>query len=312
MNFYDVHSIPDVQALIQGGLEMKKSNFRSKIGKDKTMALVFLNPSLRTRMSTQEAAQRLGMQVIVFNSTDAWPWELEEGAVMDMNSSEHIKDAARVISSYVDIIGIRCFAGLKDQVSDTADKVVKKFIQYSSVPVVNLESAALHPLQSLADMMTMEEVHPGQKLNVVLTWAPHPKALPQAVGNSFAQWSQAVGHHLTVCHPPGFDLDKKFTGDAKIIHNQEEAYANADIIYAKSWCHCKNYGAPSLSFRDWIIDQQKMAFSNNAYFMHCLPVRRNVVVTDEVIDGDRSLTIQQAHNRMFAAQVVLDHMIKNL
>lgn len=312
MDFYSFHSIENPHQLVEEALAIKHERHRFITGKGKTIALIFLNPSLRTRMSTQEAAQRMGMNVISFNSSDAWSWEIEDGSVMDGNKTEHIKDAARVISSYVDMIGIRCFANFESLEEDLSDKFIKQFIKHATVPVINMESAALHPLQSLTDMITMREFRPRRKLKVVLTWAPHPKALPHAVANSFAQWAIGMGHDLTICHPEGFDLDGRFTNGATITHNQKEAFKEADIVYAKSWSSSVNYGRPTLEHRDWIIDNNKMALTNNAGFMHCLPVRRNVVVTDEVIDGPYSLTYRQAENRMYAAEIIIKNILQKL
>ncbi|HMQ08464.1 MAG TPA: N-acetylornithine carbamoyltransferase [Saprospiraceae bacterium] len=310
-HFYDVHSIPDIGALIQRTLEIKHHSIKSSSGKNKTIALIFLNPSLRTRISTQEAAYRLSMNVICMNSNDAWTWELEEGALMNSDRSEHIKDAVKVLSGYVDYIGIRCFAGLKNIEEDRTDRWIRTFMKYAEVPVINLESATLHPLQSLADMTTIEELFPGKKLNVVLTWAPHPKALPQAVPNSFAQWSLACGHHLTIVHPQGFELDRQYSSGARILHDQEEAFENADIIYVKNWCSTQHYGIASDQYPHWTVNQSKCKISPNARIMHCLPVRRNVVISDQVLDGPQSAVYIQAQNRLFAAQTVLEHLLKH-
>jgi N-succinyl-L-ornithine transcarbamylase len=313
MNFYDFHSISDKGALISKALKFKKETFRSTIGSGKTIALVFLNPSLRTRMSTQEASYRLGLNVICFNGSEAWPWEISDNAIMDGNYAEHIKDAARVISSYADIIGIRCFAGLKNYNQDNADALIHKFIKYAKVPVVNMESAACHPLQSLTDMVTLEELFPAKKLKITLSWAPHPKPLPHAVANSFAQWAIGMGHQLTICHPEGYDLDSHFTHGAAISHDQEEAFQGASIIYAKGWCSKENYGTVEPEkYKSWTIDKAKMDLTDNGKFMHCLPIRRNVIATDDVLDGTSSCIYQQAGNRLFAAQAVLDHIINTL
>jgi N-succinyl-L-ornithine transcarbamylase len=312
MDFYSFYSIGNPHFLVDEALALKHNNHRFITGQRKTIALVFLNPSLRTRMSTQEAAQRMGMEVICFNSTDAWSWEMEDGAVMNGNKTEHIKDAARVISQYADIIGIRCFANFENREDDSNDKVIKQFIKYATVPVVNMESAALHPLQSLADMITLEEYKPGRKLKIALTWAPHPKALPHAVANSFAQWSIGMGHDVHICHPPGFELDPRYTNGGIITHDQISAFQDADIIYAKSWSSSIHYGQSTDKHQDWIIDQKKMSFTNDAGFMHCLPVRRNVVVTDEVLDGPQSLIIPQAKNRLYSAQIVIKRILERM
>ncbi len=310
MNFYDYNSFQDINGLIREAINIKNNNIKSDEGRRKTMALIFLNPSLRTRMSTQEAAQRVGMNVICFNSSEAWPWEISKNAIMDSNKSEHIKDAARVISSYVDLIGIRCFAGLKDREDDFQDKVIKNFMEYATVPVVNMESAVFHPLQSLTDMMTIAETKKADSPKIALTWAPHPKSLPHAVANSFTQWTLGMGYDLTICHPPGYELDPSITGAARISYDQQEALKNCDYVYTKSWCMSNPYGETSQNYNDWIINADKMTLTSNAHFMHCLPVRRNVVVTDEVLDGEKSLIYTQAENRMYAAQAVVSRILK--
>jgi N-succinyl-L-ornithine transcarbamylase len=310
MNFYDFNSFQDTRGLVRDAINIKRHNIRNDLGKGKTMALIFLNPSLRTRMSTQEAAQRLGMNVICFNSSEAWPWEITPGAVMNEGKSEHIKDAARVISGYVDLIGIRCFAGLKDKQVDFQDKVINTFMEYATVPVVNMESAVFHPLQSLTDMVTIAETNHSSTPRITLSWAPHPKALPHAVANSFTQWVLGTGYDLTICHPPGFDLDPSISKGAKITHDQREALVGSDYVYTKNWCMSEPYGKVSNDHADWIINMDKMAMTDDAHFMHCLPVRRNVVVTDDVLDGERSLIYSQAENRMYAAQAVITRILK--
>jgi len=311
-HFYSYNSIENPAELVQRGLAIKQSQHRSAKGKNKTLGLIFLNPSLRTRMSTHEAAHRLGMNVITFNGQDAWSWEMQDGAVMDGNKTEHIKDAARVISSYVDIIGIRCFASMNDIHADRQDEVIHKFMQHSTVPVINLESAALHPCQSVADMITMQEIYGEKKCKVALTWTPHPKALPQAVAQSFSQWAIGMGHDVTIAHPPGFDLDSQFTHGASIVHNQEDALQDADIVYAKSWTSEEFYGQPAELYGEWTIHEQKMAQTRNGKFMHCLPIRRNVVATDTVLDGADSLIYQQAENRLYAAQAIIENVLEKL
>ena len=310
MKFYDFHSIKDQSALIDRALYFKQNNFRSDLGKGKTIALVFLNPSLRTRLSTQEAANRMGMQVICFNSGQAWPWEIRDHAVMNGRFSEHIKDAAKVISSYVDIIGIRCFAGLEDYEEDQKDIVIKQFTRYATVPVINMESAAMHPLQSLTDMITLKELFGEKKMNITLSWAPHPKPLPQAVANSFTQWALGMGHNLTITHPRGYELDPSITKGAEICYDQEEAFGGASVVYAKSWCKTTQYGLTNPSFKEWMIDQHKMDLTSNGIFMHCLPIRRNVIASDEVLDGTASVIYRQAKNRLYAAQAVIEHLLK--
>ena len=310
-HYYSFNSIDDPAALVHRGLEMKQKNIKTDLGKNKTIGLVFLNPSLRTRMSTHEAANRLSMHVITFNGQDAWSWEMEDGAVMNVNKTEHIKDAARVISSYVDIIGIRCFAGLQDITDDRQDSVIKKFMQYSSVPVINLESAALHPCQSLADMITMQEIYGDKKLKVALSWAPHPKALPQAVAQSFSQWAIGMGHEVVIAHPEGYNLDSSYTKGALITQDQAEAIRDADIVYTKSWTSEIDYGKSTTAYNHWTIDEHKMAIADGGKFMHCLPIRRNVVATDGVLDGAQSLIYSQAENRLYAAQAVIENILKS-
>ena len=312
MHFYDYHSLNDVSGLIQEALKIRDQNLYSKIGSGKTMALIFLNPSLRTRISTQQAAYRLGMNVICFNSNEAWPWEISPHAIMDKNKSEHIKDAAKVISSYVDLIGIRCFAGLEDKTQDQADIMIKEFMKYATVPVINMESAVYHPMQSLTDIVTIESTKKVELPRITLSWAPHPKALPHAVANSFTQWVINRGYPLTITHPPGYELDPNITTGATINYNQDEALADSDYVYVKNWCMGEPYGKNPDILHDWTISTDKMKLTNNAYFMHCLPIRRNVVASDEVLDGEKSLIHSQAQNRMYAAQAVISRILTSM
>ncbi len=307
-------SIKDVQSpdkLRNLALEMKTNpHAYSQYGKDKTLGLIFFNPSLRTRLSTQKAALNLGMNVMVMNfNSESWTIELQDGTIMDGGSQEHIREAAAVISQYCDILGIRTFAGLKSRQDDYEEIVLNKFMEYASVPVISLESATLHPLQSLADWMTITGKSRRTRPKVVLSWAPHPKVLPQAVANSFVEWMRHASVDLTVTFPEGMDLSPDFLEGVKVTHQQEEALANADFVYAKNWSSYSNYGQGGKALSDWLIDTKKMALTNDAYFMHCLPVRRNVVVSDQVLDGERSLVIEQANNRTFAAQAVLLKML---
>ncbi len=307
-------SIKDVQSpdkLRNLALEMKTNpHAYSQYGKDKTLGLIFFNPSLRTRLSTQKAALNLGMNVMVMNfNSESWTIELQDGTIMDGGSQEHIREAAAVISQYCDILGIRTFAGLKSRQDDYEEIVLNKFMEYASVPVISLESATLHPLQSLADWMTITGKSRRTRPKVVLSWAPHPKVLPQAVANSFVEWMRHASVDLTVTFPEGMDLSPDFLKGVKVTHQQEEALANADFVYAKNWSSYSNYGQGGEALSDWLIDTKKMALTNDAYFMHCLPVRRNVVVSDQVLDGKRSLVIEQANNRTFAAQAVLLKML---
>lgn len=311
--FTSVKDINNVADWVKKALQLKSDPFANKhIGQNKTIGLLFFNPSLRTRMSTHKAALNLGMDVMVMNlNNDGWQIELEDGTVMNQGSQEHIKEAAAVISQYCDIVGVRTFPTLTDRDRDYADTVLNKFNQYLKVPLVSLESAILHPLQSFADAITIAEHKNKPKPKVVLSWAPHPKALPQAVANSFAEWMLQSEVELVITNPEGFDLAPQFTAGATVTHQQEEAFAGADFIYAKNWSSFEQYGQIGKGLDHWTIDQAKMDLTNQAKFMHCLPVRRNVVVTDEVLDSDYSLAIAQANNRTYAAQTVLLNMLKN-
>jgi N-succinyl-L-ornithine transcarbamylase len=313
-NFISVNDVKDLPALVKSALEIKKNPYQdSTLGKNKTIGLLFLNPSLRTRLSTHKAAQNLGMNVITFNlNNEGWAIEVNEGVIMNGAASEHIKEAAAVIGQYCDIIGIRSFPGLQDKAYDYADTVVNKFVQYSGKPVLSLESAILHPLQSLADLVTIEELKTKARPKVVLTWAPHVRALPQAVPNSFAEWMNEAHVDFVITHPEGYELAEQFSGRARIEYNQDKAFEGADFIYAKNWSSYKVYGKILNSDKNWMVSPKKMALTNNGKFMHCLPVRRNVVVSDEVLDGPGSIVIRQAGNREFAAQAVLKEMLKGL
>ena len=310
--FISINDVADPKVLIEQAMLLKADPFAHQhLGKNKTLGLLFFNSSLRTRLSTQKAAQNLGMNVMVLNVTeDSWQIEFEDGAIMNAGTAEHITEAAGVISQYCDIIGVRTFAGLKNFEEDYSESVINKFITYATVPIISLESATLHPLQSLADAITIEEHSSKAKPNVVLTWAPHPRALPQAVGNSFAQWMNQLDVNLTITHPQGYALASGFTGNAKVTTNQDEALAQADFVYAKNWSAVEDYGKILSTDSKWMITPEKMALTNNAKFMHCLPVRRNVVVADAVIDSPNSLVLQQANNRVYSAQAVLKQMLE--
>jgi N-succinyl-L-ornithine transcarbamylase len=309
----DVASIPD---LIQAGLEFKANpHHQHQLGKNKTIGLLFLNPSLRTRISTQVAAKNLGMETIVFNvDKDGWQLEFGEGAVMTGSTTEHVKEAAAVLGQYVNILGVRSFPSLTDREKDYSEYVINAFIKYSGVPVVSLESATLHPLQSLADLITIKEIWKEErKPKVVMTWAPHVKALPQAVPNSFAQWVNAWGEaDFTIAHPKGYNLDEQFTKGATITHNQDAALSQADFVYVKNWSSYEDYGKILNSDPSWMITNKKIALTNSGKVMHCLPVRRNLVIADEVLDGVQSIVIQQAGNRVWAAQVVLHKILRSI
>lgn len=311
--FTSAKDINDLQGLMNLVKKVKDNPYRFKsLGENKTLGLLFFNPSLRTRLSSQKAALNLGMNVMVMNlNNDGWSIELEDGTIMNQGTQEHIKEAAGVISQYCDIIGIRTFAGLKDKKHDYQEEIITKFIKSATVPVISLESATLHPLQSLADLITIKEHQKTDRPKVVLTWAPHPKALPQAVANSFVEWMIKADVDLVITNPKGFDLAPEITQGVKIIHNQDEALKDADFVYAKNWSSYSDYGKIGTGLDDWQITQQKMDFTNNGKFMHCLPVRRNMVVSDEVIDGPNSLVLKQADNRTYSAQTVLLKMLQD-
>lgn len=310
-HFTGLRDVPDLSALLDDAFRLKKNPFaHALMGRYKTLGLIFFNPSIRTRLSTQKAAYNLGLEVIVMNiGQDGWQIETQEGAVMDGGKAEHIKDAVGVMGQYCDIIGLRSFAKLEQMSEDYEEVILRKFMEYAGVPVLSLESATRHPLQSLADLLTIEEHKRNERPKVVLTWAPHPRALPQAVANSFVEWMRAVEVELVVTHPPNYRLSDDFMGDLKSMYNQAEAFEGADFIYAKNWSSFKHYGRVETPAEDWQITPEKMALTNDAYFMHCLPVRRNVVVADAVIDGEKSLVLPQAANRVFAAQAVLKQML---
>lgn len=318
--FTSVCDVESIDQLVLEALVEKKFPFANKeLGKNKTLGLIFLNPSLRTRLSTQRAGQNLGMDVIVMNlDKEGWSIETKDGAIMDGTSAEHIKEASAVIGQYCDIIGVRSFPKLQNREEDYSNEVLNKFIQHAGVPVVSLESATLHPFQSLADLITITEVwknrpkQESRKPKVVLSWAPHPKILPQAVPNSFAEWMTKTDFDFVITHPEGYELASEFTKGAKIIHNQDEAFKGADFIYAKNWSSYKEYGKILSQDRNWMITNKKMSLTNNGKFMHCLPVRRNMVVADEVLDGPSSIVIQQAGNRIWSAQVVLKKILQSL
>ena len=310
--FTSVHDVKNIDQLIQQALDFKKSPLsHSGFGKGKTLGMVFFNPSLRTRMSTQKAAQNLGMSVISLNVKDGWQLEFDNEVIMNGDKAEHIKEAAAVMSQFVDVLAVRSFPSLTDKEKDYSDFVLEKFIQYSSVPILSLESAIRHPLQSLADLITIKEHQKTARPKVVLTWAPHPKALPQAVANSFAEWMDFGNIDLTITHPEGYELAPEFSKNANIEYDQNKAFTNADFVYAKNWSAYFDYGKIIIPKENWQITSEKMALTNDGNFMHCLPVRRNVVVADAVLDSPNSLVIQQTNNRTFAAQSVLSNLIRH-
>ena len=306
--FTSVNDVSDVTSLIKKGLAFKKDPF-SSIGKNKTIGLVFFNNSLRTRLSSEKAATNLGMNVIILNvGQDGWNLEFEDGGVMNGNTQEHIKDAVKVMSGYCDLIGVRAFAEFKDRAVDYSEPVLSAFAKYSEVPVISLESAIRHPLQSLADLITITETG-IVKPKIAVTWAPHPKVLPQAVTNSFLEWSVHLDAEVTLAHPKGYALSNEFTEGISITNNQEEALKGADIVYTKNWSSYEQYGKCPPVEDDWTISEDKMALTNHGKFMHCLPIRRNVVATDEVIDS--SIVYEQAKNRVWAAQVVFASLLEH-
>ena len=312
-NFINSRDIIDYQYLLND-INKHKNNSTdlSFVGKNKVLGLLFFNPSLRTRLSTQKAAMNLGFKSIVMNfKDDGWQLEFDENIIMSGKKAEHVKDAAKVISQYCDILGIRAFAELKDKQNDNNDKIINSFVKYASIPILNLESSVAHPLQALADAATINENKNSNKPKIVLSWAPHPKSLPHAVANSFINMCKINNYDLTITNPKGYDLNKKITEGIQIINDQELAFKNADFIYAKNWSSYDQYGKVLLNDDSWIINEHKMRLTNNAFFMHCLPVRRNVVVTDSVLDSNKSLVIQQANNRTYATQTILKELISN-
>ena len=310
-NYTSINDINDINSWIEEAKEIKKNPLGNiKLGKNKTLGLLFFNSSLRTRLSTQKAALNLGMDPIVMNvSGDAWGIEFEDGTVMNGKTAEHIKEAAQVVSQYCDVIAVRAFPSLIDKEQDESEQVLKSFVKFASVPIVSMESATGHPLQGLTDAITIEEKSTKKKPKVVLSWAPHIKALPHAVGNSFVQAMQKMDVEFVIANPKGYNLNKEITKDIPVYHNQEEAFKDADFVYTKNWSSYDNYGKVLEVDADWLITKDKIG---DAKFMHCLPVRRNVVVVDAVLDSDASLVIEQANNRTFAAQLVLKKILENL
>lgn len=312
--YFSIDDIPSLADIVDEALVIKKNPLKDKnLGADKTIGLLFFNPSLRTRLSTQKAAQNLGMNVMVMDYTgEGWKLEYGDEVIMNQSTSEHVKEAAQVVSQYFDVLAIRAFAGLEDRESDYNEKVLQSFIKYATIPVVNLESATHHPLQALADAITIKEHKKNKTPKVVLSWAPHPKALPQAVANSFVDMMQRMDADFVITHPKGFELSEKFTKDTPVTNDQEEALKDADFVYVKNWSSYQEYGKIGKEHTDWMIDAAKMKHTNNAKFMHCLPVRRNVVVSDTVLDSDDAIVIDQANNRTYAAQIVLKKILEKL
>jgi N-succinyl-L-ornithine transcarbamylase len=312
--FSSVHDVQNINALVNEALALKKNPYGFQhLGKNKTIGLVFLNPSLRTRMSTQKAALNLGMNVMVLNiDKEGWALELQDGAVMNKGTVEHIREAAAVMGQYVDIIGVRSFPGLKDREEDYSEAIFNKFVKFCGVPVVSLESATRHPLQSLADLVTIEELKTKQRPKVVLTWAPHIKPLPQAVPNSFAEWMCKADVDFVITHPKGYELSTDFTNGATILHDQQEALKDADFIYVKNWSAFEPYGKVLPGNENWMLTNESLKATNNAKVMHCLPVRRNLELSDEILDGPNSVVVHEAGNRVWAAQAVLKDILESL
>lgn len=312
-NYTSVKDIPNLDEAIKMAFEVKKNPFGFQhLGKNKTMVLVFFNSSLRTRLSTQKAAMNLGMNTMVMNvNGDSWQLESELGVVMDGDKPEHLLEAIPVIGKYCDIIGVRAFARFESKADDYSEKIINQFVEHAGVPVVSMEGATRHPLQSFADLVTIEEHKTKEKPKVVLTWAPHPKALPQAVANSFVEWMKETDYDLVVTHPKGYELSPDFMGDVKVEYDQKKAFEGADFIYAKNWSSYNDYGKVISKDMSWTVNEEKMALTNNAKFMHCLPVRRNVVVSDGVLDSPNSIVVEQAANREVTAQAVLKMILED-
>lgn len=312
-NFLSASDAGDISALVKKALEFKADPFKSKsLGAGKRMGLLFLNPSMRTRLSTQIAAANLGMESIVFNvGSEGWALEFEDEAIMSGTTAEHVKDAAPILGKYFDILGIRTFPSLKNKAEDYSELYINQFIRYCGIPVVSLESATLHPLQSLTDIITISETFKEKrKPKIVLTWAPHVKALPQCVANSFAQWVNAWGEaDFVITHPEDYELDEKFTNGATITHNQMEALQGADYVYVKNWSTYADYGKIYCNDPSWMLTNEKLKATNDARVMHCLPVRRNVELSDEILDSSNSIVTHQASNRVWAAQAVLSELL---
>lgn len=317
--FFNIEDLGDLLTALSEAQEVKQNRFGyQQLGKNKTLLMIFFNNSLRTRLSTQKAAMNLGMNVIVLDvNAGAWKLETERGVIMDGDKSEHLLEAIPVMSSYCDIIGIRSFAGLTDRNFDYAETIVNQFVQYSGKPVFAMETATVHPLQAFADLITIEEHKPIARPKVVLTWTPHCRTLPQAVPNSFAQWMNRADVDFVVTHPEGYELDPRFVGNARVEYDQHKAFEGAHFIYAKNWSNPgvtnpAEYGKITCQDMNWTVDAEHMAWTDNGYFMHCLPVRRGLIVTDDVIEGAHSLVIPEAANREISAEVVIKRMLEAL
>lgn len=312
-NYLTLEDIPNLQQAVNQVIALKKEPYSNEhLGRQKTLGMLFFNPSLRTRLSTQKAAQHLGLKTMVMNfSNEAWALEFEDGTKMSGLRSEHIKEAAAVVSQYCDMVAIRAFASLSDKNKDEEEQVLNNFARYASIPVINMESATAHPLQALADAVTINEQGLTKRPKIVLTWAPHPKALPHAVGNSFSRMVQQLDADFVIAQPQGYELNPEITKNTPLIYDQEEALKDADFVYAKNWCSYSDYGNILRTDEQWMLTAKKMKLTHNAKFMHCLPIRRNVVVSDDVLDYSNSLVIEQANNRTYAAQWVLKQLLEN-
>jgi N-succinyl-L-ornithine transcarbamylase len=313
-HFTSIHDLDNLDEALKLAFELKKDPYKyQSLGKNKTLLLVFFNSSLRTRLSTQKAGLNLGMNVIVFDINEGgWKLETELGVIMDGDKPEHIREAVPVIGKYCDIIGVRSFAGFKNKDDDYQEKILQQFIDYAGVPVVSMEAATRHPLQSFADHLTIEEYKTQTRPKVVLSWAPHPRALPQAVPNSFVEWIRHTGYEVVVTHPEGYELAQEFMGGLKPEYDQMKAFEGADFIYAKNWASYTQYGQILSKDRNWTVSERQMAVTNHAKFMHCLPVRRNMIVSDSVIDGPDSIVVPEAENRLYSAQAVLKLLLDQI
>jgi N-succinyl-L-ornithine transcarbamylase len=311
MNKYvTINDLKNIKDTVKEAIQLKNNPYQfENLGKHKTLVMLFFNASLRTRLSTEKAAKSLGMDVMVLNINDCWNLEYDNGTIMNLSKAEHVKEAANVISQYGDVIAIRSFPTLTNKEKDETEQVINSFVKYASVPVINMESATAHPLQALADAITISELKTTSRPKVVLTWAPHPKALPHAVANSFINIMKEIDVDLLIAHPKQYELNSNITENVPISYNQEEALKDADFVYAKNWSNYHDYGKILSVDKNWMLTNEKLG---NAKFMHCLPVRRNVVVEDAVLDGENSLVIEQANNRTFAAQIVLKNILKTL
>ena len=313
-NFTSILQLGDINEAVRKAEYVKANPFADQeLGRNRTLLMLFFNSSLRTRLSTQKAAMNLGMNVMVLDvNQGAWKLETERGVVMDGDRPEHLLEAVPVMGCYCDVIGVRSFAKFENKADDYGEKILEQFIKYSGKPVFSMEAATRHPLQTFADIITIEEYRKKERPKVVMTWAPHPKALPQAVPNSFAEGMQMTGYEFVITHPHGYELDPKFVGNAKVEYDQDKALEGADFVYAKNWSayEGENYGKVLSTDRSWTVDSRKMALTDNAYFMHCLPVRRNMIVTDDVIESPQSIVIPEAANRVVSAQTVLKELLK--